>query len=494
MAPISDRIVGRHAERLRLEQILASQEAEFVAVYGRRRVGKTHLIREFFEPRAETFFVVTGQKDAPREVQLRHMRTEIERVFTPGVSLPALRSWDEAFSVLAGAIEQRAKATPSSRIVVFLDELPWLSTRRSMLLQTLDHYWNTRLSRIRSLRFIVCGSAASWILDKLIHAKGGLHNRITRQLQLLPFSLAETQEYLSSRRHRWNRRQVLELYLALGGIPHYLRLVERGHSAAQAVGSLCFDRAGELHEEFERLLASLFASASVHDKIIRAAASRASGLDRNEIIAATGIPSGGEINRRLRELEEAGFLASMTPWGRRRKQTRYRLIDEFVWFYLRWIERAPRGVLSKGGQAYWLGRSQSPTFRSWSGQAFEGIVLKHADLVRAALGLTGVATETGTWRYVPASGSSEQGAQIDLLFDRDDGVIDLCELKYSAKEFVLTKAYAQALARKIAVFQEQTRTRKQVRLVLVCPGGMKRSIWTEDLIDVVVDDGALFPK
>ncbi|MFH0944644.1 MAG: hypothetical protein V2A76_05550 [Planctomycetota bacterium] len=193
MPSTNDKIVGRLAERERLEQILASQEAELVAVYGRRRVGKTHLIREFFEP--------------------------------------------------------RATSAPSSRSVVFLDELPWLSTRRSMLLQTLDQYWNTRLCRIRSLRFIVCGSAASWMLDKLVHAKGGLHNRITRRLQLLPFGLAETQEYLASRQHRWNRRQVLELYLALGGIPHYLRLVERRHSAAQAVGSLCFDRAGELHEQ-----------------------------------------------------------------------------------------------------------------------------------------------------------------------------------------------------------------------------------------------------
>ncbi len=486
-------IVGRATEIELLRAVWDSPDAELVAIYGRRRVGKTHLIREFFEPRADVFLSVVGQKDAALATQLFHFQKELERALYHGAPLPRLRSWDQALSLLSDALELRLKTGTGERVVVFLDELPWLASPRSGLLQSLDHHWNTRLGRLSGLRLVVCGSAASWMLEKLIHAKGGLHNRITRRILLRPFSLREAQDYLVSQGVRFGRAQVLETYLAVGGIPHYLRLFRRGRSAAQNIGSVCFDRGGPLHDEFDRLFASLFSNAEIHEGIVRAIAGRREGITRNELIEQTGISSGGRLRERVRELEEAGFIASLTPYRRRKKLTTYRLIDEYVWFYLKWLERAPRGILAEGGSDYWLAKSRTPAYRAWSGYAFEGVCLKHAQLIKRALGITAVASEVGTWRHVPTKGQGKsRGAQIDLLFDRADNVVNLCELKHSAGPFEVTKTYAAELRRKKDVFQQQTRTAKELMLTLVAPRGVKRNAYSDELLDSVVTLDDLF--
>jgi len=486
-------IVGRVAEIESLQSVWDSPSSELVAVYGRRRVGKTHLVREFFEPRADVYLSVIGQKDASLATQLHHFKEALERALYGGAPLPRLRSWDQALGLLSDALESRLARRPDDRTVVFLDELPWLASRRSGLLQALDHHWNARLSRFPGLRLIVCGSAASWMLEKLIHAKGGLHNRITRRMLLRPFSLGEAQDFLASQGMRFGRAQVLEAYLAVGGIPHYLRLFRKGRSAAQNIGTVCFDRGGPLHDEFERLFTSLFSDAEAHEELVRAIAARREGVTRNELIERTSVSSGGRLRARLRELEEAGFIASLTPYRRKRQLTTYRLIDEYVWFYLKWIERAPRGILAEGGADYWLAKSCTPSHRAWSGYAFEGLCLKHAQQIKRALGITAIASEVGTWRHVAAKGQARaQGAQIDLLFDREDGVINLCEVKYAAKRFEINKAYAAELRRKMAVFAKQTRTTKQLLLTLVAPHGVKKNAYSDELVDSVVTIDDLF--
>ena len=476
-----------------LQQMLDSPDAELLALYGRRRVGKTYLIVEFFEPRADLFFAVSGVKDAPIARQLTYFRRELERVFYGGAPLPRLRSWDEAFLLLSDAVQDRVIRQPGCQVVLFLDELPWMATPRSNLIQILDHYWNTRLSRQPTVRLVVCGSAASWILDRLIHARGGLHNRITRRIRLEPFTLAEARELFVARRLSGTPAQVLEHYMAVGGVPHYLKQMVRGRSAAQNIAQTCFDSNGVLVDEFPRLFASLFAESEAYEQIVRAIARKQSGVTRNEIIAITGLPSGGRLGRRLRELEEAGFIASLPPYRAKKKNTLYRLIDEYCWFYLRWIEKAPRGILARGGEDYWITKSATPAHRAWAGYAFESLCLKHAHEIRRALGIAGVASEVATWRHVPRGRSAHRrGAQVDLLFDRDDGVNTLCELKYSTQRFKVSRSYARELQDKITVFEEQTRTAKDVQLALITTRGLQPNSWSADLVDAVVTVDRLF--
>jgi AAA+ ATPase superfamily predicted ATPase len=488
----SDAVIGRRREKQLLDTFLRSKQPELLAIYGRRRVGKTHLIREYCEPRASIFFSATGQHGAASSLQLFHFKQQLERTFYGGAPLPTLASWDEALLLMCDAVERvaRSRARP---IVLFFDELPWLATQRSRLVEALDYYWNTRLSRIPAVRLVLCGSAASWMLDKLIHAKGGLHNRITRRIRLAPFTLREASEYLASRGLGLGPMQVVEHYLALGGVPYYLAQVEKGRSAVQNIAAICFDRDGILADEFDRLFQSLFKRADHYEKIIRAVAKRRQGILRNELIQALRSTSGGRLGQQLRELEEAGFITTLTPYGRKAKHQAYRLIDEYVSFYLKWIEPAPKGVLARGGHAYWKTRARTPGYRAWSGYAFEGLCLKHAQQIRGALGIEAIDAEIGTWRYVPSRRKrNDRGAQVDLLFDRADGIINLCELKYAEDRFVVDKRCARELADKVAIFETKTGTKKDVHVTLVTTHGLKPNSWSEDLISNVVTVDALF--
>ena len=458
-------LVGREIERKILAEMSASSKPELIVLYGRRRIGKTCLVREALG---------------------------IESVFLGGHPLPDFTSWETALSYLADLVERRRREQPGEPIVLFFDELPWLAAPRSRLLEAIDYIWNARLSKIAEVKMILCGSAASWMLRRIVHAKGGLHNRITRQIRLEPFSLRETADFLQASRVRLKSREILELYLALGGVPYYLSLVERGKSVSEIVG-LCFERSGRLRTEFDDVFASLFENHEEHIAILRALAKRKEGLNRNDLIAATRFSSGGGLNRRLQELEEAGFIARVNPWRARVKNTMFRVIDEYTLFYLKWIERAPRGILARGASAYWTSMTQTPRYVAWAGYAFESVCFKHAREIQRALGIESLVTDVGTWRWAPrAKSSTRDGAQVDLLFDRRDAVINLCEIKFSTEPFVVTKAYARQLREKTELFERHAGTRKRVILTLIAPYGLKTNAWSEDLIDRVVDADAFF--
>jgi hypothetical protein len=330
------------------------------------------------------------------------------------------------------------------------------------------------------------------MLEKLIRAKGGLHNRVTHRLRLEPFTLGEVRAFLAGRGVRLNNTQLLELYLAIGGIPHYLMGARRGRSAAQLVGELCFSQTGLLRDEFSRLFASLFRDSEGHEAIVRALATKRSGLSRNEITSLIGAKSGGGLARRLMGLEEAGFITGTPAYGKQTKDTLYRLTDEYSLFYLDWIEPASKRARQQGGAKYWTAKSSTPRWTAWAGYAFENVCFSHAGRIERALGIDHLAPEFATWRFVPPPGSNQQGAQIDLLFDRQDGVITLCEVKHTREPFTVTKAYATSLKRKISVFAERTRTNKDVQLALVTSHKFVPNIWSEDLIDSVVTLDTLF--
>jgi hypothetical protein len=470
----TNRLVGRRRERAELSDLLDSPKAELLALYGRRRVGKTYLVREFFSGRA-TFFEVSGRVDGSRETHLRLFAESLSEAFSPGVEREPPTTWHQAFRTLWAEVERRRRS--KRKIVLFFDELPWLATRRSDCIAELEHFWNRYASTTDNVILIVCGSAASWMIEKIVRARGGLHNRLTKVMRLLPFTLPEAREFLGLHAPSLGRDEVVELYMALGGIPHYLQLVQRRQSVAQTIDRLCFDGAGPLHTELDDVFASLFSESEAHRRIVEVLARRRTGASIDEALEGARIPSGGGATRILTALEEAGFITSDVPYGRRSRDRILRVTDELSLFALRWLE--------SGRRRSWAQLRGTPAWRAWAGLAFEAMCLKHIDLIKNALGIRAVASEVSPWSHRAARGD-EAGCQIDLLIDRADHVISICELKYTEEPFTITKAYAQQLREKLSIFRRQTKTKKALRLVMVSARGIAENRWSRELVDEVV--------
>ncbi len=478
----NDEILGREKEKEVLDAIWNSKEAEFVAIYGRRRVGKTYLIRQYFSEKG-LYLEASGAKDKPLKTQLENFMKALSKTFFGGVALATPTSWDAAFDVLTQELEKLPKNRSSSKkVTIFLDELPWMATKRSKLLQSLDYYWNLHWSRLPYISLIVCGSAASWMLEKLIYAKGGLHKRITRKILLEPYTLKETEQFLRTRGVIYNQKQIVDLYMAIGGIPFYLKGVKKGFSAAQNIDALCFEKNGLLYDEFDNLFESLFEQGDINLQIVRQIVKRGNRISREQLIEEAGLQSGGTLNKRLRELEAAGFIQSFLPYGRTARDHFYRVIDEFSLFHLRWIEPYLASKMMYDEHGYWQNMSKTPAVSSWLGLAFETICLKHIGQIRKALGIENVACKIGGWQFIPKRGSDEEGVQIDLLFDREDGVITLCEIKYSENHFVVDKAYAKKLMLKSDIFEKYMKTTKQIFIAFITTNGLKPSIWSSELV------------
>ena len=478
-------ITGRNREKSILAKLLESSEPELLAVYGRRRVGKTFLVRKYLESE-EIYFEITGQSDAALALQLENFAEAFSRKFLGDYRIATPASWNEALRLLANEIDKRAL---KGKVVLFFDELPWLASKKSGFLQAFDYFWNTWATRKRNTLVIICGSAASWMIKKVIHHKGGLHNRVTAQIRLLPFTLAETEAYFRVRNIHLGRRQILDIYMVMGGVPHYLRRIEKGLSAAQNIDGLCFTKDGILTGEFDQLYSSLFENEGAYIDVIRALAKKRSGMTRNELLASAKISTGGSATRILTALAESGFIARTVPFGKSSREALYRLVDEYSLFYLTWIQGAPSRVPSSASPGYWMLQQGRPRLTSWSGYAFEGICQKHVLQIKKALGIHGIATSQSAWIHRP-SVKQERGTQIDLLIDRADNCISLCEMKYSDREFVITRSYAETLRRKREIFKAKTGTRKTIFIVMVTASGVKANAYCEELVSaqLTLDD------
>ena len=475
-------VAGRANEKLRMQRLMESDKAEFLAVYGRRRVGKTYLIREFFKK--DMCFQMSGTYGASTEDQLYHFAEALHPLVRGKVELPVPGGWREAFQQLRETLEAMPKSRrKNAKRVVFFDELPWLDTHRSRFLSALGYFWNQWASQQRDVILVVCGSAATWMIRRLLYDRGGLHNRVTCRMILDPFSLAESEAFLRGRGMRLTRKQIAEVVMVTGGIPHYLNEVQKGRSVEQVVEDLCFRKNSLLRDEFEKLYYSLFAHAENHVEVVRALSKKQMGLTRGEIVKATSLASGGGLTSILRELEESGFISGTLPYGKKKKDILYRLIDEYSHFYLKWIEPAKKRKQS------WLKAVGSAKWKAWSGYAFESLCQRHILQLKQALGIAAVHTEISTFRKV-ARGKSGRGAQIDLVIDRADGVIHLCEIKFSAAAFSIDKRYAGELQNKIDVFQETLGSRKAIFLTFVTTSGLKKNDYQGALVqdEVGLDD------
>lgn len=477
-------IIGRKQETALLENILTSKDAEFLAVYGRRRVGKTFLIREFFQSKG-IYVEFTGVKDGDKHHQLKIFTEKLSQTFYPTLQLKPPSNWHDALELLSDSLEKQPK---SKKIILFFDELPWMATKKSGLLQAIDYYWNTRWSQWKRLKFITCGSAASWMLDHLINAKGGLHNRITQSLLLRPFNLRQTQEFLQSYGINFKPKQIVDLYLVMGGIPHYLKQVKRNHSVIQNIDRICFQQDGLLYQEFSRLYTALFEDPELSMRLVRTIAQYHYGVSKEDLVKKIGKTSGGTFDKRLEELEISGFIQRFVPYGHKKRNQFFRVIDPYSLFYIFWIEDfSEKRRIASQKTSYWATASQTPAWYNWAGYAFENLCYQHIDELLIALNLTHIACKIGSWRLIAQPRLKEQqGAQIDLLFDRDDDTITLCEIKYSQHAFVIDKDYAKNLANKIHVFERHFNSKKQINLVLITASGLKNNIWSEDLVNQVI--------
>ncbi len=472
-----NQIIGRETEKSILERALGSLDPEFIAVYGRRRVGKTHLIREFFGE--SICFEIVGKHRASLKDQLENFAFSLSRATGLGIQMQRPSSWSEAFHQLEQFLESPVVKNRAEKHIVFFDELPWINTPRSKFMSCFEHFWNSWGVKQRDLILIVCGSAASWMIQNIIRAKGGLHNRLSQQIRLLPFSLRETEVFLKERGIHLTRAQIVELYMAIGGIPHYLKMVEPGMSPAQIIDKICFSSSGPLRDEFKKLYTSLFDESDQHLDIIKSLSKKRYGLTRNEVLKSIGLQSGGSLSRRLEELEESGFIMSLVPFGKTTRDLLYRLADEYSLFYLDWIR--PLGKRSPG-EGYWLSRQSAPRKKAWAGYTFETLCLKQVKNIKAALGIAQVETMEAPWYFRPEKDESLSGAQIDLLIDRRDQTINLCEMKFCDAEFQITKKYAQDLRRKRHVFSEVSGTRKNIFITMVTTFGITDNIYSKEVV------------
>ena len=452
-------MIGRTKEIEDMTRLYESDESEFVAIYGRRRVGKTYLVRETFSDRFA--FHHTGLPNATKHQQLVHFK---ESLAAAGARVKTPRNWFEAFHVLREVVARSA----FRRKVVFIDELPWMDTAKSDFLMALETFWNEWASARKDIVLIVCGSAAAWMVKNLFRNRGGLHNRVTARICLQPFTLGECEMFAAERGLGMSRADIAECYMALGGIPYYWRYLARGMSLAQNLDRLCFAVDAPLKGEFDELYSSLFRDAISYKKVVAALAKKKIGMTRLELIEALDISTTGRLSEILKTLEASGFIRSYRSYGAKKKNAIYQLTDPFTLFHFRFLETPSTD------EHFWSSTLSSPAQAAWRGLAFERLCLLHLPQVRRALGVGSIHVEAYGWSF-KGDETYPDGVQIDLVLERADNVINICEMKYSATVYAIDKAYDSALGRKIATFAGVTGTRKAIHLTLVTANGLLRN-------------------
>lgn len=457
-------IIGRDYEIRQLNNCYNSGDAEFIILYGRRRVGKTFLVRKHFENKFD--FVLTGIHNGSKSVQLGNFANALEEY--SGTTQPIPKTWFEAFNQLKRHLSSLRK----KRSLVFIDEMPWLDTKKSDFLSAFEQFWNGWGASQSKLMLIVCGSATTWITDKIFANRGGLFNRATKRIYLKQFTLNETERYLKSRKIRWNRKTIAECYMIMGGIPFYIRQLNPDLSFSENIDELFFKQRGSLWDEYDHLYASLFNSPEPYIQIVEALSKKRKGLTRSEIAKSTKMADSGTLTKILKSLCGSDFIQAYTYFGSNKKNTLYRLTDFYTLFYNRFIKEH-----YGKDQSYWTRTLTSPSHNTWAGLAFESLCLQHIPQIKERLGISGILCECSSWFVKTEKG--ERGAQIDLVIDRSDNVINLCEIKFANDEYEIDNDDEADLRHKISAFQKHTKTRKALHLTFVTTYGLKCNIYSD---------------
>jgi AAA+ ATPase superfamily predicted ATPase len=468
-----NKIIGRKFEQALLKEAIDNDKSELIALYGRRRIGKTYLIREYFK--ANLVFEMSGLFGGSLKDQLETFNKELIKR-TKKTELETAKSWFQAFTMLESYL---GAFKSGSKKVIFIDEFPWIATPKSKFLMAFENFWNTYCTKRNDLIVVICGSAASYMVQKIIKNKGGLHNRISRKIRLLPFNLFETEQFLIKNGIKYTRYDVIQIYMALGGVPHYLEKLCKGLSASQNIDKLCFSKDGILNDEFNHLFASLFDESVRHMKLIKTLAKSNKGLTRNELINQSKISSSGDFTSKLEELIESGFVTDSPYYQNKKQLTLYRLSDEYSRFYLKFIDNN-----KNGGAGTWQKLYTTQSYLSWSGFAFETLCLKHIQQIKKALRIDAIYTTGSSW--------FNENAQVDLLIDRSDNVMQLCEMKFYNAVFTIDKSYYMNLKNKIVELQQDTKTRKNIFVTLITTYGIKENEFSKELVHSHLEMDVLF--
>ena len=458
-----EKLIGRQREWQELQWAMDSHRSEFVILFGRRRIGKTFLVRRFFNDRYSFHYV--GAHRQKKSTQLQNFREALER-YSGDRSIPKLNNWHEAFLRLENYLEQ----CQDPRKVVFFDEMPWIDTQGSEFVEELEYFWSKCVQDRDDIVFIACGSATSWMKDKLEDNQGGLHNRITHRIYLRPFYLSECKAYLIEHGFDWDDYQIIQCYMLFGGVPYYLSLLQPSLSLPQNVDFLIFRRGGDLSDEFNELYNALFNKADRYVAIVKLLSTKREGFTRDEIEQGTGY-SGGGLSKMLENLERCDFIVSYAQFGNKTKLTLYRLADFYTLFYFRYVE----GNRSRDEQ-YWQHHYTDRSVASWEGFTFEEVCLRHLPHIKKGLGISGMATEASSWRFTPTKDDPRKGAQIDLVIKRADKIIHLVEMKFSETPFTITKAYEQRLLERKGLFMELAGVTRGAVITFVTPRGLSKGL------------------
>lgn len=475
-------MIGRTTEKKYLQTLLDEPESQFVAVFGRRRIGKTYLVRECFDYKFT--FQHTGisnnatNSSVQKQAQLDKFAESLKEA---GYNIRnRLTSWTEAFNVLKEVI----KNSTEKKKVIFIDELSWMDTRNSGLISALESFWNgwATARKEKDIVLIVCASATYWMINNIVNAKGGLHNRLTGQIYLKPFTLKECEEYLKSKNIIFSRHQILQCYMIMGGVPYYWSLLQKGKSLPQNIDALFFSDNAPLQNEYDNLYKALFSKPDQYVKIVEAISTANKGITRDEIIKKSGIAGSGNFTQKLTELENCGFIRKYIPFGYKQRNCLYQLIDNFTLFYFKFL------INRSSDNKFWTNQSNSPQIKTWSGIAFERVCLEHIAQIKAALGISGVYTEVNAWQCAAEPDAGIHGTQIDLLIVRKDQIINLCEMKYSESDYIVDSTFDRAQRRKIADFQKKTGTKYAIHSTLVTTYEVEENSYTGNIQAIIASD------
>ena len=474
-------IIGRLKEYERLNKCMREDTAQLVLVYGRRRVGKTFLINQYYNNSFD--FKLTGSFNKPKTFQLQAFVSELNRRTRKKNTAPS--DWTQAFEMLREYIDKRVS---KDKIVVFFDEMPWLDTHKSGFLSAFEFFWNDYGSAIDNLVFIVCGSATSWLVDNIEHNKGGLFNRQTCKLFIEPFTLHETEEYLISKGIQWSRYDITECYMIMGGIPYYLSLLDKEMSYLQNIDYLFFRKRAELWDEFDHLYNTLFSNGDNYIAVAEELSKKRIGFTRNEISENTGISNNGALTKILKNLVDSGFVRENQFFGKEKKDTLYQLADYYSCFYFHYIRNH-----KERDEHYWSNTLDAHSRKVWAGLTFEQVCKDHIRQIKNKIGISGILSEQFSWFSRGNKELGTEGAQIDLLIDRKDRVINLCEIKFYGDEFVIDIEEDTKIRNRMESFRRNTKTKKAIQIIYITTYGVKKNMYSGIMQkQVTLDD--LFEK
>ncbi|MBO4395749.1 MAG: AAA family ATPase [Eubacterium sp.] len=459
-------MIGRNKEIAELEELYERNRAELVAVYGRRRVGKTYLIEQVFKNRFSFRHAglspIEHEKNGMLSAQLHHFYNSLRTFGREETDEPT--NWLDAFFMLQQLLE---KKDDGSRQVVFIDEMPWLDTARSGFITAFEGFWNNWGCHRENLMVIVCGSANSWMQDKLINNHGGLYGRVTYEIKLIPFTLAECEDFFKQNNISITRYDIAQSYMIVGGIPYYLGYFKRGLSLAQNVDNLFFNSDAKLKFEFDRLFQSALSSPELAKSVVNFLYNRNAGYTRAEITTGLGIKDGGAITSCLNALVAGDYIIKYVPFGMKKKQEHYKLVDPFCLFYLRFV--SGRSSLDND---FWVQSVKSRPVEVWRGLAFENLCFNHIAQIKKALGISGVITRQSAWSK---RSDDEEGVQIDLLIDRNDNVINMCEIKFYSDDFTVDKDYYRVMLRRQDILLKMVSKTTAIHSTLITTFGLKHN-------------------